>query len=84
MADKVIVYTSPGCPDCAAVKNWLKKIGVQYSEIDITAPGKADEAYEKFGVRIAPITVIRDQFFYGTFKDQKPNLEKIFQNSRGE
>ncbi|HEM55778.1 MAG TPA: NrdH-redoxin, partial [Thermodesulfobium narugense] len=22
MKDDVIIYTSPGCPDCAAVKNW--------------------------------------------------------------
>jgi len=81
MTDEVIIYTSPGCPDCASVKSWLKKNNIHYSEIDITAPGKADEAYKKFGVRIAPITVVKDQFFYGTFKDQKPNLEEIFKNS---
>ncbi|AEE14077.1 glutaredoxin [Thermodesulfobium narugense DSM 14796] len=81
MTDKVIIYTSPGCPDCAAVKNWLKKNNIQYTEIDITANSNADEAYKKFGVRIAPITVIDDKFFYGTFKDQKPNLEKIFKKS---
>ncbi|WP_448589382.1 glutaredoxin family protein [Thermodesulfobium sp.] len=81
MKDEVIIYTSPGCPDCAAVKSWLKKNNIHYSEIDITLPGKAEEAYKRFGVRIAPITVVKDQFFYGTFKDQKPNLEKIFKVS---
>lgn len=71
----IIVYTSPGCPDCAAVKGYLAGRGLPFEERDITAPGVADEAKSRYGVRVAPITVIGDAFFYGTFARQKPQLE---------
>jgi hypothetical protein len=34
-----------------------------------------DEAKRRFGVRVAPITEIGDWFTYGTFEDQKPQIE---------
>lgn len=76
MRKDVVVYTSPGCPDCAAVKRYLSEHGISYVERDITAPGVADEAKARYGVRVAPITVIGDAVFYGTFAQQKPSLDK--------
>lgn len=38
MNANVIVYISPGCPDCAAVKRYLANRGVPFEERDITAP----------------------------------------------
>ena len=73
---QVIVYTSPGCPDCAAVKRYLADRGVPFEERDITAPGVADEAKSRYGVRVAPITVIGASFFYGTFAQQKQQLDQ--------
>ena len=75
MHKDVVVYTSPGCPDCAAVKRYLSDHGVSYVERDITAPGVADEAKARYGVRVAPITVVGNAFFYGTFAQQKPGLD---------
>ena len=71
----IIVYTSPGCPDCAAVKRYLADRGMRFEERDISAPGVADEAKARYGVRVAPITVIGDSFFYGTFAQQKRQLD---------
>jgi glutaredoxin len=71
----VIVYTSPGCPDCAAVKRYLTDRGFFFEERDITAAGVADEAKSRYGVRVAPITVVGNAFFYGTFSQQKPQLD---------
>jgi len=71
----IIVYTSPGCPDCAAVKRYLAERGIPFEERDITAPGVADEAKSRYGVRVAPITVVGDSFFYGTFAQQKAKLD---------
>lgn len=75
MGEKVIVYTSPGCPDCAAVKRYLAERHVPFDERDISAPGVADEAKSRYGVRVAPITVVGKLFFYGTFVQQKPQLD---------
>jgi glutaredoxin 3 len=71
----IIVYTSPGCPDCAAVKCYLTDRGLPFEERDITAPGVADEAKSRYGVRVAPITVVGHSFFYGTFAQQKQHLD---------
>ncbi len=76
MRDRVIVYTSPGCPDCAAVKRYLEDRGIPFDERDIRAPGVTDEARARYGVRVAPITVVGSLFFYGTFAQQKPQLDR--------
>ncbi|WP_296895625.1 glutaredoxin family protein [Thiobacillus sp.] len=76
MNANVIVYISPGCPDCAAVKHYLRERGIPFEERDITAPGVADEAKSRYGVRVAPITVIGASFFYGTFAQQRPQLDR--------
>lgn len=76
MQPHVLVYTTPGCPDCAALKRWLQERGVDYEERDLSQPGVADEAKTRCGVRIAPVTIIGDRCFYGTFPRQRPKLEE--------
>lgn len=71
----VLLYTAPGCPDCAALRQWLQQRRIAYEERDVTEPGVADEAKSRYGVRVAPITVIGDAFFYGTFAQQRARLE---------
>ncbi|OBS09713.1 glutaredoxin family protein [Acidihalobacter prosperus] len=71
----VLLYTSPGCPDCAAVKRYLEVRGVAFEERDVTLPCVAEEAKSRYGVRVAPITVIGEKVLYGTFADQKPRLD---------
>lgn len=72
------LYTTPGCPDCAALKDWLRLRGVAYEERDLSAPGVAEDAKARYGVRVAPITVVGDTFYFGTFAQQKPQLEAMF------
>jgi len=73
----VILYTTPTCPDCHALRAWLTNRGVPFTERDLTDPVIADEAKSRYGVRIAPITVIGDQFFYGTFSEQRPKIDRL-------
>ncbi|WP_142847968.1 glutaredoxin family protein [Telmatospirillum sp. J64-1] len=70
----VVLYTTPTCPDCHAVKRWLVDQGVSFEELDLSDPQIAEEAKARTGVRVAPITIINEQVFYGTFADQKPRL----------
>lgn len=70
----VVLYTTPTCPDCHAVKRWLADQGVLYEERDLSDPQIAEEAKARTGVRVAPITIVNEQVFYGTFADQKPRL----------
>lgn len=75
MITEIMIYTSPGCPDCAALKQWLAECGVSYEERDLSQPGIAEQAKARCGVRIAPVTIVGEQCFWGTFVDQKPKLE---------
>ncbi|MEJ2390325.1 MAG: glutaredoxin family protein [Gammaproteobacteria bacterium] len=77
MASEILIYTTPGCPDCAALKHWLGQRGITYEERDLSQPGMADQAKSRCGVRIAPVTVIGGQCFWGTFAEQKPRLEAV-------
>ncbi len=70
----VVLYTTPTCPDCHAVKRWLTDQGVPFEERDLSDPQIAEEAKARTGVRVAPITIVNEQVFYGTFADQKPRL----------
>jgi glutaredoxin len=73
----VVLYTTPGCPDCAAVRRYLEGKGIDYEERDVSKnPGWIDEMKKVAGVRIAPVTVIGEEAFYGTFADQRPKLER--------
>lgn len=72
----VTLYTTPGCSACAAVKRFLEHQGVPYLEKDVaTDPAYLEEMKRLAGVRIAPVTVIGEQAFYGTFEQQKPSLQ---------
>lgn len=80
----VTLYTSPGCPDCQAVRTWLESHGIPYTERDVTRPGVAEEAKRRYGVRIAPITVIDDRrYAYGTYDQQLPWLRDGFGEAAG-
>ncbi len=79
---EILLYTSPGCPDCAALKQWFAQNGVAYMERDLSRPGVADEAKRRHGVRVAPITVIGGQVFYGTFTGQRPKIEAALGDAR--
>lgn len=70
----VVIYTTPTCPDCHMLKNWLEREGIAYEERDLSNPEIMAEAKARTGVRVAPITLLGQKFFYGTFPSQKPDL----------
>ena len=78
MPNTIHLYTSPGCPDCAALKAWFAARGMAFTEHDLSQPGAADKAKAEFGVRVAPITVYEGQVFYGTAQEQLPRLKRLF------
>ena len=71
---KVIIYTTPSCPDCWALKAWLQREGIAFEERDLSDPKIMAEAKARTGVRVAPISLVGEKVFYGTFPSQKPGL----------
>ncbi|HEV2125691.1 MAG TPA: glutaredoxin family protein [Chloroflexota bacterium] len=71
----ITLYTTPGCGACAAVKHYLDTKGLAYTEKDVSQnEAWIDEMKRLSGVRIAPVTVIGEKAFYGTFDQQRPQL----------
>lgn len=75
MSKSVTIYTTPTCPDCRALKQWLGEGGISYEERDLTDPAVAQEAKTRTGVRVAPITFVGEAFFFGPFASQRPQIE---------
>ncbi len=71
---KVIIYTTPTCPDCWALKAWLQREGIAFEERDLSDPEIMAQAKARTGVRVAPISLVGEKVFYGTFPSQKPGL----------
>ncbi len=79
----LLIYTTPTCPDCHALKLWLAQHGIAYDERDLTDPLIAEEAKARTGVRVAPISIVGSEVFYGTFHSQRPGLMKALGLSLG-
>ena len=83
-APKVTLYTTPGCADCAAVKRYLEQKEVVFEEKDVSRnEAWVDEMKRVSGVRIAPVTVVGNEAFYGAFDKQKPGLEQALTSFEG-
>lgn len=62
----VTVYTTPTCPWCTTVKNFLKKNGVRYSEVDVAADqNAAKDMVSKSGQQGVPQTEINGEMVIG-------------------
>lgn len=62
----IIVYTTPTCPYCYQVKDFLSRRGIQFVEKDVAAdPLASQEMYHVSGQRGVPVIVIGDQVVVG-------------------
>ena len=70
----VVVYTSPTCPYCNMVKDFLSQRGISYAERDVSRdPDAAQEVVSKTGQMGVPVTIIDGQTIIGFDRDK---LEK--------
>lgn len=62
----VIVYTSPTCPYCTMVKEFLSQKGVGFEERDVSRdPSYAQELVSSTGQMGVPVTIINGQMVVG-------------------
>ncbi|MFH1787973.1 MAG: glutaredoxin domain-containing protein [Candidatus Altiarchaeota archaeon] len=67
MADKKVkVYSTPTCPWCKKLKDWLKEKGVEYEDIDVASnQGAAQEMIKKSGQMGVPQIEVGDKVIVG-------------------
>ena len=63
---RVTVYTTPTCPWCTTVKNFLRKNGIRYSEVNVASDQSAAQAMvSKSGQQGVPQTEINGEMVIG-------------------
>ncbi len=75
MLKNVIVYSTPSCPVCLEVEDYLKSGGVAFTEYNVADDEKkADEAFKKSGQMGVPVIDIDGEIFVGFDRERINNL----------
>lgn len=68
---KVIVYSTPTCPYCIRVKQFLKENNIEFDNFDVSVDKeKADEMVEKSGQMGVPVIDIEGDIIVGFDKQR--------------
>jgi glutaredoxin-like YruB-family protein len=71
----VIVYTSPTCPYCGMVKEFLSQRGIRFDERDVSRNSSyAQELVTSTGQMGVPVTIINGQIVIGFDRDRLEQL----------
>lgn len=72
------IYSTPTCPYCVTLKNFLKEKGIEFKDIDVSMDAAArDEMVEKSGQMGVPVADINGQVVIGFDRDKICELLKI-------
>jgi len=75
---KIKVYSTPACPFCHLLKEFLKEKGVEFEEIDVSKDEeKAKEMVEKTGQMGVPVVEIDGQIVIGFDKEKIEKLLRL-------
>lgn len=72
---KIKIYSTPICPYCVTLKNFLKEKGFEFEDVDVSVDEKqADEMIEKSGQMGVPVVDIEGEIIIGF---DKPRISEI-------
>lgn len=72
---KVKVYSTPTCPYCELLKEFLKEKGIEFEAIDVSQDPQAQQyLLEKTGRMAVPVTEIDEQTVVGF---DRPTIVKL-------
>ncbi|MCD6141838.1 NrdH-redoxin [Candidatus Acetothermia bacterium] len=75
MSHEVIIYTTPTCSWCQALKEYLRAREVDFEEIDVSAdPAAAQEMIDKSGQMGTPVVDIDGEIIVGF---NKPEIDQL-------
>jgi glutaredoxin-like protein NrdH len=65
MEAEIIVYTTPLCAPCEALKRILKTEGLSFEVKDLMVDESAAELMEQLGIRSSPALGINGEIYFG-------------------
>ena len=79
----VVVYSGPGCPACGQLKNYLRRHGISYREVDISRdPRAAETIARRSGMMAVPQTDINGHLVVGFDRAKLDRLLGIHSEGR--
>ncbi len=70
MAKNVKIYSTPTCPWCIRVKEFLKENNIEFQNFDVSEKLLADEMVKKSGQMGVPVLDIEGQIIVGFDKEK--------------
>jgi glutaredoxin 3 len=68
---KIIIYSTPSCPYCVALKEYLKEKNFDFVDFDVSKdPQKLEEMIEKSGQMGVPVIDIDGEIIIGFDKEK--------------
>ena len=75
---KIRIFSTPTCPYCVTLKEYLKDKGFEFEDIDVSQDQKAlDEMVERSGQMAVPVVDIDGEIIIGFDKEKINQLLKI-------
>jgi glutaredoxin 3 len=75
---KVRMFSTPSCPYCSTLKEFLKENGIEFEDIDVSADEKAkEEMIAKSGKMEVPVVEIDGEIVAGFDKEKIVKLLNI-------
>jgi glutaredoxin-like YruB-family protein len=71
MANKILVYSTPACPHCVRLKQFLAENKINFENYDVSVDhDKVDEMFKKSGQMGVPVMDIDGQIIIGFDKEK--------------
>ena len=75
---KISIYSTPICPHCIKLKEYLKSKNIKFVDIDVSAdPDKIREMIDKSGQMTTPVVDIEGEIIVGFNKEKIDNILDI-------
>ncbi len=72
------VYSTPTCPYCVTLKNFLKEKGIEFEDLDVALDARArDEMIEKSGQMGVPVSDVNGEIVIGFDREKICQLLKL-------
>jgi len=72
------VYSTPTCPYCVTLKEWLKEKNIEFEDVDVAADERArDEMIQKSGQMGVPVIDVNGQIVVGFDKEKLCKILKL-------
>ena len=60
-APRITLYSSSNCPHCRRAREYLRRKGMHFQELDVQRNPRAQKAFARLGARGVPVIMIGDK-----------------------